>query len=1320
MSDAWGLNLDLSDFDSLLMKDDLVEIPVDINTFVTDSRYLGLNRGLSEKQTEIALRMTQIFKPSTLIQLYGEEEGLAYYKKYNVNEVICMLGKGSQDRATPIFNPQSGKWERLDSFTNYNNTVIGYTDGELKEEYCTQAFMEDIGKMLLVKTSLGFQERVYEGHRYYTWKTKDFYKRNTNKSFEGPQWTQAKDLVKGDKIAIGAGFDVIDPQDIPISHARFLAYLIGDGCCPTDSAPHINVDFGGDEIESLQQYIDAIEDIGSTYSLTKHATKNMNFVRHRPTSKAVELAKHYGLWDKRAHDKEIPEVIWKCSNKLIQEFLGALWSTDGCVYIKHSKKTSHAVAEYCTISEKLAIGIQRLLLRLGIPSTLRDRIPKYTYLGEKKEGQRAYYVTVQTNEIFPIFAAKIPLLDYKREKVNEGLQLIENSVYTKQMFDQGLYWTNVKSVTSDGEDEYWTMTQPNSENYIGNGLLSAQSGKDHTSRIAFAYVAYLLHCLRDPLDYFGKSHGVTIDLLNVAVNSQQANNVFFEPLKKLLLASPYFNEMGFEPRSKEIFFFQRPIRMFSGHSESEGWEGYELLLVVLDEIAAFKTDIELKGETRSRGSASAIYEMSHNSVASRFPDVGKVILLSFPRFRNDFITTRYADYERLLAAGEADYVWGMKAATWEVNPTKTREEFEPAFKRNPVEARARFMSIVAGEKVWSDKGLQNIEDIKVGQLVNTRFGSKKVLDAWVQPQPKPCVLITFKTGETLRCSEDHPLLKILYTRKSTWAKKLGKYQTDWIAANKLDIGSKCLGHFDSNLFGNYNVTQNQAYLLGLILGDGNIKLDLESHGRRYAAISCGKHLNFAQEIHAMFFQEFGSCHIDTLHGNKLYPNNICYSVRTDKTSVVEQLYAFGMRHVPAQDKRIPETVFQFAEDKIKSFISGFIDADGSIRKEGQVSLVSTSIALLQDFQLLFGALGCRGTISLNKKAGDNGLVNSKHDLFVLRFNKYNSIKITNWLELKSYKKEFTIPVSYSSDRYKDQLLDLQVESITDIGLHNVYDIHVDEVQEFVCNNIVVHNCEPPEMEDPFFREPELVRACFRHADNPVDELDGTWKPWFNGTDAFPRFIHIDLGLKRDKTALTMVHMSGLKEVNTMAGIEKLPIINIDFVKSWKAEVGTELNFADVRATIQQLGRLFPIAKITFDMWSSADMIQTLRSWGYNSEWHTVRKTDYDTLQTAFYDGRVRGYWNEQLVEHELLQLKLINNKKVDHPSTGEKDIADSLAGAVFQCLSNMDMEQEVEIELFYDSDVAYDDDIIDMVRGSIEAPGPEIPQDLKEWLLETI
>ena len=456
-----------------------------------------------------------------------------------------------------------------------------------------------------------------------------------------------------------------------------------------------------------------------------------------------------------------------------------------------------------------------------------------------------------------------------------------------------------------GVEYYDKYTQNEVICQLGKG-----SGKDHCSRISMARTVYLLHCLRDPLGYYGKATGVYVDLLNLAVNAQQAQRVFFEPLKNLLLNSPWFNDQGFEPRVSEIFFFSRPVRCFSGHSESEGWEGYEVMTVVLDEISEFKTDSELKGEIRNKGSASAIYNMSKLSVMSRFPEIGKVILLSFPRYKGDFIQQRY---EGAIEKNEPK-TWCIKASTWEVNPTIERHQLESEYIRNPIEAAARF------------------------------------------------------------------------------------------------------------------------------------------------------------------------------------------------------------------------------------------------------------------------------------------------------------------------------------------------------------------------------ECEPPTMEDAYFRDPDRVRKAFMYHEEPIDE-DGVFKKWFNGEDSKLRYMHVDLGLKRDRAALSMVHGAGFTEIKTSMGTELLPIINVDLIHYWEAIPGKEINFSSVRQMILDLNRKFEIVSVTFDQWQSVDMIQTLRGLGVNADLHSVKKTDYDTLMTSIYDNRLRGYWSELLVEDELLKLRLINNTKIDHPTKGTKDLADSLAGAVFACAQNINMDTEIEIEV---------------------------------------
>jgi hypothetical protein len=173
----------------------------------------------------------------------------------------------------------------------------------------------------------------------------------------------------------------------------------------------------------------------------------------------------------------------------------------------------------------------------------------------------------------------------------------------------------------------------------------------------------------------------------------------------------------------------------------------------------------------------------------------------------------------------------------------------------------------------------------------------------------------------------------------------------------------------------------------------------------------------------------------------------------------------------------------------------------------------------------------------------------------------------------------------------------------------------------------------------------------------------------------------------------MVSSGGFKEIQTSMGPETLPVVNMDLIHSWEATVGNEINFAAVRQMIVDLCRKFQVGLVTFDRWQSVEMIQSLRAQGINADFHSVKKSDYDTLLTAIYDTRIRGYWNELLVEEELLKLKLFGNNKIDHPSTGSKDLADALAGAVAGCIKNIGIDAEIDIEVMYPrSDFEIDDE----------------------------
>lgn len=249
--------------------------------------------------------------------------------------------------------------------------------------------------------------------------------------------------------------------------------------------------------------------------------------------------------------------------------------------------------------------------------------------------------------------------------------------------------------------------------------LGKGSGKDYTSTIACAYIVYLLLCLKDPAKYYGKPTGDTIDILNIAVNAEQAKNVFFFNFKKRIQGCPWFDGKYDSPTQNSITF-DKSIRVMSGHSEREAFEGLNLFVAVLDEISAFAMSSDVENEQGK--TAHAVYTMYRQSVNSRFPDFGKVIMLSFPRFENDYIQQRYDAVvlekevvmrERVLKLEpdlpdgdpenevvikwEEDHIikykyprmFALRRPTWEVNPTMDIDS--PAIVRAAAEDMGDFL-----------------------------------------------------------------------------------------------------------------------------------------------------------------------------------------------------------------------------------------------------------------------------------------------------------------------------------------------------------------------------------------------------------------------------------------------------------------------------------------------------------------------------------------------------------------------------------------------------------------------------------------------------
>jgi hypothetical protein len=292
--------------------------------------------------------------------------------------------------------------------------------------------------------------------------------------------------------------------------------------------------------------------------------------------------------------------------------------------------------------------------------------------------------------------------------------------------------------------------------------LGKGSGKDFISTVACAYVVYKLLCLKDPALYYGKPAGDAIDIINVAVNAQQAKNVFFKGFKTKIEKSPWF--AGKYNAKADSVEFDKAITVYSGHSERESHEGLNLLMAVLDEISGFVSEV-ISGNEQGK-TADNIYKAFRGSVDSRFPDLGKVVLLSFPRYQGDFISQRYESViaeketierthtfimnedlphedpgnqfqiswdEDTILQYKIPRVYAFKRPTWEVNPTRKIEDFKLAFYTDLGDAMMRFACMPTYS---SDAFFKQID--KVEKCMNTRnpIDSFRRFDETFVPDPE--------------------------------------------------------------------------------------------------------------------------------------------------------------------------------------------------------------------------------------------------------------------------------------------------------------------------------------------------------------------------------------------------------------------------------------------------------------------------------------------------------------------------------------------------------------------------------------------------------
>lgn len=173
-----------------------------------------------------------------------------------------------------------------------------------------------------------------------------------------------------------------------------LGVLLGDGCF----RGYGSIQISNNENDILNKIECILKDMNIRlvhtnkydYRLSKTKGKE-NILKH--------YLRKYNLLGKKSNDKFIPKDYLINSVSIRLDLLRGLIDTDGYV-------SSNGTIDYCTSSEQLAKDVKFLVESLGGTVKMSNRIPKYKYNNECKEGKISYRLNIKSPKNLKFYSSE--------------------------------------------------------------------------------------------------------------------------------------------------------------------------------------------------------------------------------------------------------------------------------------------------------------------------------------------------------------------------------------------------------------------------------------------------------------------------------------------------------------------------------------------------------------------------------------------------------------------------------------------------------------------------------------------------------------------------------------------------------------------------------------------------------------------------------------------------------------------------------------------------------------------------------------------------
>ncbi|NND02176.1 MAG: replicative DNA helicase [Acidimicrobiia bacterium] len=277
-------------------------------------------------------------------------------------------------------------------------------------------------------------------------------------------WRDVANLEVGDMVALPGRVDVFGSDTQEDGLVALLGYLLGDGTFRgrtpkiTNASLAVEADIlywadqlglriGRTQTDSAVDFslkgpvrathADVAEHAGVSAATVSCCLRDDQRFSAQTTARVKQAAKELeytatvnpltafledvGLMGCDAHSKFIPDFVFRLPERQVALFLSRLYATDGSAW-EHDNIYR---VEFTTVSERLARGVQHLLLRFGINAKLRSR--SISYNGGRRH---AWDVSFQDPDAVEAFAARIGI--YSKQEALQAVLAMARSRSRRQ------------------------------------------------------------------------------------------------------------------------------------------------------------------------------------------------------------------------------------------------------------------------------------------------------------------------------------------------------------------------------------------------------------------------------------------------------------------------------------------------------------------------------------------------------------------------------------------------------------------------------------------------------------------------------------------------------------------------------------------------------------------------------------------------------------------------------------------------------------------------------------------------------------------------